>query len=128
MKYLLDTHTLLWFLNGDKQLASNPLRIIRRWENNCCTSIASIWEIAIKISLKKLELKIDFKSFARVLAENKIEVLPLNFVQLQLLLTLKNHHKDPLDRIIITQAIAEDLVVIIKDEVFEMYKIKTLWK
>ena len=96
MELLLDTHTFIWFINGDTSLPDNVKDAIKDIRNKCFISIASIWEIAIKIGLGKLELNADFNKIADFLAINDIEMLPITFEHLQKLLKLQYHHRDPL--------------------------------
>ena len=128
MDLLLDTHAFIWFISGDSSLPPKVLDAIKNVENKCFISIASLWEIAIKSSLKKLELKSDFNRIVDFLADNDIEILPITFDHLQRLLTLEFHHKDPFDRIIISQALAERLTILSKDEHFPSYTDRILWK
>lgn len=128
MDLLLDTHTFIWFISGDAALPQKALNAIKSVENKCFISIASLWEIAIKSSLKKLELKSDFNRIIDQLADNDIEILPITFEHLQRVLTLEFHHRDPFDRIIISQALVENLTIISKDEHFPSYTEKILWK
>lgn len=79
MNLLLDTHIFIWFLNGDKQLSSSLKGLIENTSNKCYLSIASIWEIAIKRSLNKLDLKGSFDEIAIFLSDNYIETLPITF-------------------------------------------------
>ncbi|GAA4457722.1 type II toxin-antitoxin system VapC family toxin [Nibrella saemangeumensis] len=118
MDLLLDTHTFIWFLNGDNQLSPHLRSIISDPANRCLLSIASIWKIAIKSSLNKLELKGSFDQIAGFLNDNDIEILPITFEHLQHLVHLDFHHRDPFDRIMIAQAVAERIVLATKDEVF----------
>jgi PIN domain nuclease of toxin-antitoxin system len=127
MPFLLDTHTFIWFINGDTALPLNTIATIKNIENKCFISIASIWEIAIKASLNKLELKAGFDNIHNFLAENAIEILPLTFAHIQSLNTLDFHHRDPFDRIIIAQSITEQLTIITKDEHFTKYSCEVLW-
>jgi PIN domain nuclease of toxin-antitoxin system len=101
MRYLLDTHTLLWFLQDDPQLPKKVSNEITNTDNTCYVSIASLWEIAIKINLGKLSIKFPFVQFVSYLAENDIEVLQIGFDHLVKVATLDLHHRDPFDRIII---------------------------
>ncbi len=82
MKLLLDTHAFIWFINGDKQLPQKLIALITNIENQCCISIASLWEIAIKTSLGKLALQSDFSKISEFLTKNEIDVLPLTFEHL----------------------------------------------
>ena len=84
MDLLLDTHAFIWFLNGDSQLPATIKNLIADTSNKCFLSIGSIWEIAIKVSLNKLELQGDFNHIAGFLFDNDIEVLPITFEHLQL--------------------------------------------
>ena len=128
MQLLLDTHPFIWFINGDNQLPERIKKIIADPENECFLSIASIWEIAIKTSLGKLELQSDFNKITDFLFDNDIEILPINFDHLQTLLKLEYYHRDPFDRVIISQGIAENLTVLSKDAIFDKYPIKLIWK
>jgi PIN domain nuclease of toxin-antitoxin system len=128
MQLLLDTHTFIWFISGDQALPQKALDAIKNTENKCYISIASIWEIAIKFSLKKLELKSDFDNIIDFLASNDIEVLQITFQHLQKIINLEFHHRDPFDRLIIAQAIVENLTIITKDENFSRYTDSLFWK
>ena len=128
MKYLLDTHTLLWFLMGDKKLSHKARRLIDNPENKKLLSIASLWEIAIKVSVRKLVLD---KSFERLFPEqlhfNRIEILDITVNSLTKLTTLPFHHRDPFDRLIIAQALVEKLPIIGTDAVFDAYGVSREW-
>jgi PIN domain nuclease of toxin-antitoxin system len=128
MDLLLDTHAFIWFLNGDNQLPTTVKNLISDTSNRCYLSIASLWEIAIKSSLGKLELQGNFTQIAGFLNNNDIEVLPITFEHIQRLLQLELHHRDPFDRMIIAQALAENLSLATKDEVFHEYGVPILWK
>lgn len=128
MQYLLDTHTLLWFLQDDPQLPKKISSRIRNIENDCFVSIASLWEIAIKIKLGKLSIKFPFERFAVYLADNDLEVLAISFDHISQVLNLDMLHRDPFDRIIIAQGITEDLTILTRDEHFAKYAVKTTWK
>jgi PIN domain nuclease of toxin-antitoxin system len=128
MELLLDTHALIWFLNGDKQLPEKSIKLINNLDIRCHVSIASIWEIAIKLSLKKLELNDRFEAISKNMRQYEIELLPITFEHIQKLLTLEFHHHDPFDRIIISQGLVEKLSIVTKDENFPKYNVKTIWK
>lgn len=127
MDLLLDTHAFIWFLNGDDQLPISVKSQIADSSNKCFVSIASMWEIAIKVNLGKLDLQGPFNQIADFLRENDIELLPITFEHIQLLLTLEFHHRDPFDRIIVAQALMEKLKIATKDEVFYKYMTDILW-
>ncbi len=128
MQLLLDTHSFIWFINGDDQLPERVKKIITNPGNECFLSIASIWEIAIKTSLGKLELQSDFIKITDFLFENDIQVLPIEFDHLQTLLKLEYYHRDPFDRVIISQGITENMTVLSNDATFDKYPIKLIWK
>ena len=127
MNLLLDTHAFIWFLQGDNQLPVPIRNIIADTGNKCFVSIGSIWEIAIKSSLGKLTLEGAFSEISGFIHENEMEVLPITFEHLQILLGLPFHHRDPFDRVIIAQALAEDLKLISKDQMFKDYQVPILW-
>jgi len=125
MDLLLDTHAFIWFLNGDNQIPDILKKEISNASNKCYISIASLWEIAIKLSLKKLDLNGEFGQIATLLNENDIEILPITFDHIQRLLQLEFYHRDPFDRIIIAQALTEKLTLATKDEVVNKYEVDT---
>ena len=127
MQYLLDTHTFLWFLEGSDYLPQKVRSEITDGSNSCFLSIASLWEIAIKLRIKKLKLQFQFDKFPDLLDENDIELLPLTFDHVYKLLSLDLHHRDPFDNILIAQGIAEDLTIITKDENFSRYNARIFW-
>ncbi|SDG19065.1 PIN domain nuclease, a component of toxin-antitoxin system (PIN domain) [Pedobacter terrae] len=127
MQFLLDTHTFIWFINGDSSLPYKIIDEIKNLKNQCFISIASIWEIAIKCKLHKLSLNADFNRILDFLDQNQIEILPISFDHIVKLNELDFHHRDPFDRILIAQGISENLIILTKDQNFSFYKIKTLW-
>ncbi|RYY29213.1 MAG: type II toxin-antitoxin system VapC family toxin [Sphingobacteriaceae bacterium] len=116
MQFLLDTHTFIWFINGNNSLSNTAVNNIKNINYKCYISITSIWEIAIKANLNKLDLKYGFDKIPDLLINNEIEILPITFEHIQMLNKLEFHHKDPFDRVIIAQAITEKFTVITVDE------------
>ena len=128
MKYLLDTHTLLWFLKGDEKLSDKARRLIDNPCNEKFLSIVSLWEIAIKVGLGKLALNKPFeKLFPEQLHFNRIEILDITVDNLIKLTALPFHHRDPFDRLMIAQALVEGLPVIGADVIFDAYGINREW-
>ena len=128
MKYLLDTHTLLWFLEGNENLSQDARLAIENTDNISFISIASIWEIAIKLNLGKLRLDIKLEELKLEILKNGFEILPLDFEHIIGLSNLESVHKDPFDRIIISQSIFEKCTIISKDSNFNLYKkVNLLW-
>ena len=127
MNYLLDTHTLIWFLNGDKDLSSKARKAIESSDADNFISIASLWEISIKVSMKRLDLKSPFLKIIDKLTENNFQVLPIIFQDTLIISSLPFYHRDPFDRIMIAQSINNNLTIISKDEHFAAYEVKILW-
>jgi len=128
MNYLLDTHTFLWFINGDIQLSQKAKIAIDNPIASKYVSIASLWEIAIKLSKGKLELTRPFGALKQQMELNGFELLPISFEHTLELCSLAHHHSDPFDRIIIAQAITEKFIAISKDKNFIKYKnLQLLW-
>lgn len=127
MDLLLDTHVFLWYITGDKQLPNKIIDKINDDSNQCFVSIASIWEIVIKMSLDKLDIKGGFHTIEDFLDNNDFEILPIDFDDTKILLKLEFVHNDPFDRMIISQAKNSDLTLISKDKQFTNYDIKLLW-
>lgn len=128
MTFLLDTHAFLWFAAGDKQLPESIKTKIMDIKQACFISAASLWEITIKHQLGKLELDISLQELFDFLDRNQIEILPITNNHLITLSELPHHHNDPFDRLIISQAITEELTITTKDKMFKKYKVKHHWK
>ena len=126
-QYLLDTHTLIWFISGNQELSQTALKSIENDNVANFVSIASLWEIAIKISLGKLELKRPFDQIRLQILQNGFQILPLMFEDTLTVSTLPLHHRDPFDRIIIAQAMTNGLSIISKDPHFLSYNVKVIW-
>ena len=128
MKYLLDTHTLLWFLSGDEKLSGRARLLIDDPSSEKFLSIASLWEIAIKTGLGTLDLDKPFEQmFPEQLHLNRIDILDITVNSLIQLTTLPFHHRDPFDRLIIAQGLAEGMPIISVDMVFDAYSINREW-
>lgn len=127
MNLLLDTHSFLWFSENASELSARAKTEIENIDNRCFLSIASLWEITIKLSLNKLELHSPFNSINELLNRNNIEIIPNQLKHLQQLLILPMHHRDPFDRLILSQAITQDLVIVTKDGMFEKYTSNIIW-
>lgn len=128
MKLLLDTHALLWFLLDDARLSDSAGSLMRNPGNDLLVSPASYWEIAIKISLGKYTLGDDFAGFMEAqITENNLTVLPITVRHASVVATLPFHHRDPFDRLLIAQAMTEDLPVLSADPAFDFYPITRMW-
>lgn len=124
--YLLDTHTLLWYFEGDSSLSTKAKRAIDS-KNPVSISIASLWEITIKKSLGKLTCKYTLAELSRICIEAQISVLPITIAHLEKLISLPFVNRDPFDRLLVAQAITEGLTIITKDECIPSYPVKTFW-
>jgi PIN domain nuclease of toxin-antitoxin system len=89
---------------------------------------ASLWEITIKKQIGKLILTISLEELFDYADRNQIEIIPINYAHLLTLAKLPNHHNDPFDRLIISQAIAENLILLTRDKGFKKYKVEQQWK
>lgn len=127
MAFLLDTHTFLWFVSGDKQLPISVRNNIKDINQSCFLSAASLWEITIKEQLGKLSLSISLQELFDFADRNQIEIIPITYDHLLTLAKLPDHHRDPFDRLIIAQAIAENLVLLTRDKELKKYKVKQQW-
>jgi PIN domain nuclease of toxin-antitoxin system len=127
MNCLLDTHTLLWYLQNSKNLSDRATEILEDVNHNLSLSIASLWEISIKLGLGKLRLQKSFSELEDVLQDLKIGVLPITFADTECYLSLPLHHRDPFDRMLIAQAMNHRLVLISRDSAFDAYSIHRVW-
>ncbi len=128
MKLLLDTHTFLWFIGGNINLSNTARNAIENISNQRFISIATLWEISIKISIGKLKLGLSLIELVeQEVYGNAIEILEISSEHLDELVKLPFHHKDPFDRLIIAQSLVEDMTLVSKDVAFQNYLIKLLW-
>jgi PIN domain nuclease of toxin-antitoxin system len=127
MKLLLDTHTFLWFIEDNPNLTANAKNLLES-DVDLLISAASLWEIAIKVSIGKLNLTQPFDTFIPdQLRKNAIEVLPIAIAHLALVSALPFHHRDPFDRLVIAQAIIEQLSIVSIDGKFDLYGVNRQW-
>lgn len=131
MKYLIDTHMFIWFVENSPKLSSSIKNLIEDENSEIFISIASLWEVSIKTSINKLQLNRKYEEISDVLSDNLIEILPIYFSHTVENNHLPFHHRDPFDRIIIAQAIVEEIDFISADAVFDDYltskSIKRIW-
>ena len=128
MKYLLDTHTVLWITTDNPKLSKKAKSTYLNSQNEIFVSIASIWELSIKISLKKLDINLPLKSFVDIhILGNNINILELELNHIYKLEKLPFHHRDPFDRLIISQSIENNIPILSIDKMFDSYGIKRIW-
>ena len=129
MNLLLDTHSLLWFLNEDPHLLPNAKALIEDSLNRKFVSMATCWEIAIKVGLKKLDLGEPVSTFLpRELLVNKFDLLHIELVHALHVEKLPRHHRDPFDRLLVAQSIIEKIAIVSSDDKFDSYGVVRLWK
>jgi PIN domain nuclease of toxin-antitoxin system len=127
MKAILDTHAFLWGISGDRRM-SQKARDLFVGPSDLFLSIASIWEILIKVQLRKLSLPEPTGPYViEKLADNRIETLPIELDHLLAFEGLALHHRDPFDRMLIAQALQENLPIITADRHFSRYSVEVVW-
>jgi len=128
MRFLLDTHSLLWFFSGDTQLSDRTRAIMEDINQTKLISLASVWEMAIKLSKNKLTLAIPLEDYINQKIQfQDYELLSIRLHHLNLISTLPFFHNDPFDRLLIAQAIADNLPILSCDVSLDAYKIKRIW-
>lgn len=123
---LLDTHTLIWFMFDDSKLSARALSAIKS-ENKVYVSVASFWEIAVKQSIGKISITGTIQDIADKCSEVDISILPIEPKHLDNIKDLPDIHKDPFDRLIVSQAITENMVLVTKDAIIPQYGVTTIW-
>ncbi len=127
MRLLIDTHTFLWFIQDDPNLSDRAASLLES-DANLLLSTASLWEIAIKVNLQKLTLPDVYETFIPDQIQiNSIEILPIEIKYLAVAVKLPLHHRDPFDRLLISQAIAEQIAIVSIDKKFDSYNVDRLW-
>lgn len=128
MRLLLDTHVFLWWVQDARELSRNARAAIADSRNEGLLSLASCWEIAIKLSIGKLRLPAAIERFIpEQLAINGFQQLDIGFRHVARVAGLAFHHRDPFDRLVVAQALEEDLTVVSADPVFRKYGVRRLW-
>lgn len=127
MSYVIDTQAIIWFVEGNKSLPPHVRMLIEDPSQKVQISIASIWEIGIKISIGKLLLNCSLSEFISQLEVDSIGILPIEPVHVIELLSLPDFHKDPFDRMIISQAISTQSLLVSADSLLQQYPVKIVW-
>ena len=129
MRVLLDTHAFVWWARNEAALSRRARATIAEGANECLFSIASAWEIAIKVSLGKLPIihgRLE-QVIPEQLAANGISMLPIEIGHVARVANLPFHHRDPFDRLLAAQALGEGIAIVSADKVFESYGVKRIW-
>lgn len=128
MRLLLDTHAFLWWVADDRRLSRKARAAIASRDSACFLSLASVWEMAIKVGLNRLELPSSVDRFvSEQMAANAIEPLPIDLGNAGDVARLPFHHRDPFDRLLAAQALGEELAIVSADPVFAKYGVRRVW-
>jgi len=127
MKALLDTHTFLWAISGDKRLSRRAAEVFAG-PSDLWLSVASIWEVLIKVQVGKMSLPVPTGPYiVKKLVENRIKTLGVSRDHVLKVETLAMHHHDPFDRMLIAQSLEEDLPLVTSDAAFKNYPMRIIW-
>ena len=128
MKYLLDTHTFLWAIGEPDKLSKKVFEILENTDNEIFTSVVNTWEICIKYSIGKLDLKKDPEKFIlEEIQEANFQILNIKLNHLFPLTRFPDFHKDPFDRLLIAQSQTEGMPILSNDPLIKKYKVKVIW-
>jgi PIN domain nuclease of toxin-antitoxin system len=126
-RYLLDTHTAIWFFDGSTAMSTTVDKVIRDSTNRIYLSIVSAWELAIKISIGKLRFPGNVDGFMQATQANDITIIPIETAHLTVLESLPSFHRDPFDRLLVATAISEQMTFISADKNITQYDVPLLW-
>jgi PIN domain nuclease of toxin-antitoxin system len=128
MKLILDTHSFLYFIDGSPKLSVKARALIEDFNNEKFISNASLWEMAIKVSIGKLTLSDRFDDLIpQQIALNGFDLLNIEMEHVCVVANLPFHHRDPFDRLLIAQSMAEQFPIVSNDSKFDDYQVKRLW-
>lgn len=128
MRLLLDTHTLLWLVSDDPKLSRKGMAILVDPDNDLLLSPATYWELAVKISIGKYHLTDPLANYIdEAVRLYGLSILPITPKHAEAIVQLPHHHRDPFDRMLIAQALVEDVAVVSSDVAFDAYPVKRLW-
>jgi PIN domain nuclease of toxin-antitoxin system len=128
VKLLLDTHAFLWWVGASQELSRKARTAVGSARNECFVSVASAWELAIKVGLGKLRIEGALDRFVpEQLAVNGFQALAIDLRHTARVASLPSHHRDPFDRLLVAQALEDDLSVLTANPVFARYGVKRIW-
>lgn len=128
MKLLLDAHSFLWFIGGDERLSLTARALIEDATNDVSLSVASLWEMAIKISLGRLQFAQPFETLIpQQISVNRITVLNITISHTAKVAVLPFHQRDPFDRLLAAQALVEQMPIVSRDPEFDAYGVTRFW-
>jgi PIN domain nuclease of toxin-antitoxin system len=128
MKLLLDSHTLVWSADAPKKLSPSAAAALQDPANELLVSAATVWEIAIKLSLGKLQLTLPYRQWMnQAIADLDLTLIPITVEYVDVQVTLPYHHRDPFDRLLVAQALSENCPIVSVDSLLDPYGITRLW-
>ena len=127
MRLLLDTHAFIWWDREPDKLSDLADASCQNEENALCLSVASIWEMQVKLGIGKLHFGRSLEQVIEDQIANGMEILPVKLSHLWRLAEIPRIHGDPFDRLIIAQALTEDMFLVSADRVFSEYPVRVLW-
>jgi len=127
MNVLLDTHAAIWFFEDNKRMSKSATEVIFNLENMIYVSFASLWELAIKLSTGRLEFDNGIEGFIEAIHKNEFVLLEISSEHIKTISKLPLIHRDPFDRMIVAQAIVEDMVIVTIDDNIAKYDISHIW-
>ncbi len=128
MKIIIDTQSLIWLAENNPNLSAKARQAIENTANQCFVSLASFWEMSIKMNLGKLAVKgLSLSEFMQEIDETTVQTLGISKAHILQNGTLPFHHRDPFDRLIISQSLVENMQIVSNDEAFDAYGITRIW-
>jgi PIN domain nuclease of toxin-antitoxin system len=128
MRLLLDTHAFIWYTTDSSRLTATGRSLIDNGENDILLSTASVWEMAIEHSIGRLTFSMPFMEFIKQqIAVNRIDILEITFDHIEVVASLPLHHRDPFDRLIIAQSMAQQIPILSVDAIFDACAIARVW-
>lgn len=128
MRVVIDTHVFLWWVEGDRVLPARARAALADRQNECLLSMASVWELAIKASLGKIRFATSVQRYVTEhIANNGFRLLDIQLHHVGRVESLDFHHSDPFDRLLIAQALEENLPIVTADKIFGKYGLKRIW-
>jgi PIN domain nuclease of toxin-antitoxin system len=128
MKLLLDTHVFIWWDSNPARLSKKALALCSDPGNTLLLSVASAWEMQIKMQMGKMQLSFPLQDIIREQQkDNGLQIIPVELEHVLALQSLPAHHRDPFDRLLIAQALAESAVLVSRDKTFSKYQLDLVW-
>lgn len=128
MRLLLDTHTLFWSVDNPSKVSTTAMAAMQDAKNDRLLSAATIWELAIKVGQGKIALSMPYGQWMRTaIADLKLEILPVTVEYAERQSALPPHHKDPFDRLMISQALVDGIAIVSSDVAFDSYGVTRIW-